>query len=89
GAGARQPITAATCWIALAHAARGRGELDVADDLLRRARTCLTGAARNEGDAAALQLAAALAEVLGDPPAAGASSAAAPRARRRSDRSDR
>ena len=41
GAGAREPLTAATCWIALARAAHGRGELDVADDTLGRALGCL------------------------------------------------
>src|SRR5262249_53541066 len=45
GPGARGPVTAAPCWIALAHAARGRGELDIADDVLGRALACLTGAA--------------------------------------------
>ena len=43
---AREPITAATCWIALSRAAHGRGELDAADDLLDRALGCLTGALR-------------------------------------------
>jgi eukaryotic-like serine/threonine-protein kinase len=84
GAGAREPITAATCWIALGHAACTRGELDVAHDMLVRARVCLTGAARSGGDAAALQIAAALAEVLGDSLSVASCSGAAPRPRRRS-----
>jgi tetratricopeptide (TPR) repeat protein len=45
GAGAHEPITAATCWIALARAAQGRGDLDDAEPLLDRALGCLTGAA--------------------------------------------
>jgi len=45
GAGAHEPVTAATCWIALARAAQGRGELDDAEQLLDRALRCLTGAA--------------------------------------------
>jgi eukaryotic-like serine/threonine-protein kinase len=45
GAGAHEPITAATCWIALSRAAHGRGDLDAAEQLLDRAIGCLTGAA--------------------------------------------
>ncbi|HEX3478836.1 MAG TPA: protein kinase [Kofleriaceae bacterium] len=45
GAGAHEPITAATCWIALARAAHGRGELDDAERLLDRAIGSLTDAA--------------------------------------------
>jgi tetratricopeptide (TPR) repeat protein len=45
GAAAREPITAASCWIALGRAAQGRGELDVAEDVLDRALGCLVGAA--------------------------------------------
>jgi eukaryotic-like serine/threonine-protein kinase len=47
GVGAREPLTAATCWIALARAAHARVELDVADDALGRALACLpTGVPR-------------------------------------------
>ncbi|HEX7838123.1 MAG TPA: hypothetical protein VF469_11700, partial [Kofleriaceae bacterium] len=61
GAGAEEPVTAITCWIALARAARDRGDTDVADDVLARARGCLQDAAPP-----ARHLAAALAEALGD-----------------------
>ncbi len=37
GVAAREAITRATCWLALAHAARDRGELDAAEDVLGRA----------------------------------------------------
>jgi hypothetical protein len=46
GAAAGEPLTAATCWIALARAALDRGEPEVADELLDRALGCL--AARPE-----------------------------------------
>jgi tetratricopeptide (TPR) repeat protein len=41
GAGAREAINASTCYVALARAARERGEDDVAEDLLDRALACL------------------------------------------------
>ncbi|HEX3758416.1 MAG TPA: hypothetical protein VHW23_06900, partial [Kofleriaceae bacterium] len=45
GARAHEPLTAATCWIALSRAAHRRDELDAADDLLGRAIGCIAGAA--------------------------------------------
>jgi hypothetical protein len=65
GAAANEPATAATSWIALARAARDRGDADIAEDVLARARRCLTGA-----PPAIRQLAAALADALGAPVAA-------------------
>jgi tetratricopeptide (TPR) repeat protein len=45
GAGAREAINASTCFVALARAARDRGEDDVAEDLLDRALACLANTA--------------------------------------------
>jgi hypothetical protein len=61
GARAHEPITAATCWIALSRAAHGRGELDAADDLIDRALGCLTGALGEP------RIASAVAQVLRPP----------------------
>ena len=60
GAAAGEPITAATCWIALGRAARDRGEPDVADELLDRAFGCLAALPAVSGDALIAQALAQL-----------------------------
>ena len=61
GAAAGEPIIAATCWIALARAARDRGEPDAADGLLDRAFGCLAALPAVAGDTLIAQ---ALAQLL-------------------------
>ena len=61
-AGAHEPVTAVTSWIALARAAHDRGDGDTAEDVRARARGALTGAPPS-----AHQLAAAIADAVGQP----------------------
>jgi hypothetical protein len=63
-----------TSWIALARAAHDRGDGDTAEDVLARARGALTGAPPS-----AHQLAAAIADAVGQPLVERSTEQAAPR----------